>query len=128
VPIEFDSPAIKRKYQIAVGLFSALFLGSAVFGLVDIDASYTEWRHLGYPIWTFYALTVAKVIGVATILSNESTRLKQFAFAGFLYDLLLALGAHIAQREVKLILPSGCLAIWGFAYEMDRRVFRNSIV
>jgi DoxX-like family len=128
VPIAFDSPATKRKYQIALGLFSALFLGSAVFGMLDIDASYAEWRHLGYPLWTFYALTLAKVVGVATILSNKSTRLKQFAFAGFLYDLLLALGAHIDQREVKLLLPLTCLAIWGFAYEMDRRVFSKSIV
>jgi hypothetical protein len=128
VPIEFESSATKRKYQIALGLFSALFLGSAVFGLLEIDASYLEWRHLGYPIWTFYALTIAKVVGVCTILSNRSTRLKQFAFAGFLYDLLLALGAHIAVPEVKLILPLSCLGIWGFAYFMDSKVFPKSIV
>jgi DoxX-like family len=128
VAIDFDSPTTRRKYLIAMGLFSALFLGSAIFGLLDIDASYAEWRHLGYPLWTFYALTIAKVVGIAAILSNRSTRLKQFAFAGFLYDLLLALGSHIAQPEVKLILPLSCLGIWGFAYFMDSRVFPKSIV
>jgi hypothetical protein len=68
------------------------------------------------------------VVGVVTILSNRSTRLKQFAFAGFLYDLLLALGAHIAVPEVKLILPLSCLGVWGFAYFMDSKVFPKSIV
>jgi hypothetical protein len=68
------------------------------------------------------------VVGVATILSNKSTRLKLFAFAGFLYDFFLPLGAHSDQREVKLLVPLTCLAIWGFAYEMDRRVFPISIV
>jgi DoxX-like family len=128
VNIEFESPSIKRKYVIALGIFAALFLGSAVFGLIDIDASYLEWRHLGYPIWTFYALTVGKVVGVVTIVTNRSTRLKQFAFAGFLYDLLLALGSHVAATEVKTILPLASLGIWGFAYFMDSRVFPKSIV
>jgi hypothetical protein len=39
---------------------------------------------------------------------------KAVCIPGFLYDLLLALGAHIALPEVMLILPLSCLGIWGF--------------
>jgi hypothetical protein len=53
---------------------------------------------------------------------------KAVCIPGFLYDLLLALGAHIALPEVKLILPLSCLGIWGFAYFMDSKVFPKSIV
>jgi DoxX-like family len=116
-----------RLYWVATGLFCALFLGSAVFGLLDLDASKTEWTHLQYPWWTFFALTVAKVVGVATIVSNKFPRvLKDFAFAGFLFDLLLAAGAHAAVPEVKVVLPIACLGIWVFAFAMDSQRFPRS--
>jgi DoxX-like family len=111
----------KRLHTIALGLFCALFLGSVVFGLADIDGSKAEWIHLGFPWWSFYALTAGKALGVAAILWNKSKSLKQLAFAGFLYDLLLATGAHLAVPEFKVVLPIVCLALWGFAYVMDQR-------
>jgi DoxX-like family len=116
----------KRLYQISLGLFSALFLGSAVFGLVDIQASYDEYRHLGFPGWALYPLSLAKVLGIIAIVSNRSKTLKSFAYAGFLYDLLLALGGHISQREVKIILPVVSIGLWAFTFVMDRRMHPES--
>ena len=49
--------------------------------------------------------------------------LVSFAFAGFLFDLLLALFAHIAQMEIKLLLPIFGLGLWWFAFAMNRKVF-----
>jgi DoxX-like family len=109
-----------RTYWIATGLLAALFVGSAIFGVVDIDASKAEWLRLGYPFWTFWVLTVAKVLGIAAIIWNRSDTLRDFAFAGFLFDLLLAAGAHLAVPEVKAVLPIGCLGIWGFAFAVRR--------
>jgi DoxX-like family len=116
-----------RLYWIAIGLFSALFLGSAAFGLLDLDGSKAEWVRLGYPWWTFFFLTAGKVVGVAAIVSNRAPRVvKDFAFAGFLYDLLLAGGAHLAVPEVKVVLPIAALGIWGFAFAMDSKRFPRS--
>jgi hypothetical protein len=121
-------PRTVRLYWIATGLFSALFLGSAVFGLLDLKASEVEWAHLGYPWWTFFALTIAKVVGVATIVSNRLPRVvKDFAFAGFLYDLLLAAGAHLAIPEVNVALPIAASGIWVFAFIMDSRRFPRDL-
>jgi hypothetical protein len=117
------STATKRLYWIAMGLFSALFIGSVIFSLSDIGESYKEYTHLEFPKWILYPLDIAKTLGVVAILSNRSQILKDFAFAGFLYDLLLALGGHIAQQEIKLLLPLFCLGLWGFAFVMDRKVF-----
>jgi hypothetical protein len=113
-----------RLYWIATGLFSAVFIGSAVFGLLDLDASKIEWARLGYPWWTFFFLTAGKLVGVATIVSNKLPRVvKDFAFAGFLFDLLLALGAHLAFPEINALLPISVLAIWWFAFAMDSKRF-----
>lgn len=115
-------------YRIATGLFSVLFLGSAVFGLVDLDASKAEWLHLQYPWWTFFALTAGKVIGVGVIVSNKFPRfIKDYAFAGFLFDLLLATGAHLAVPEIKVLLPVTCLGLWAFAVMMDNRRFPRNV-
>jgi DoxX-like family len=118
------SVASARMYWIATGLFSAIFIGSAVFGLLDLDASKAEWLKLGYPWWTFYALTAAKVVGVVTIVSNKAPRVvKDFAFAGFFFELLLALGAHLAIPELQSLLPVVVLGIWGWAFAMDSKRF-----
>lgn len=120
------SSVTQRQYWVAISLFSLLFLGSAVFGVVDPDGSYGEYRHLEFPAWILYPLSLAKVLGIAAILSNRSRTLKDFAFAGFLYDLLLALGGHIAQQEIKLLLPLVSLGLWAFAFTMDRKMFPRS--
>jgi DoxX-like family len=112
-----------RLYIIAIGIFSVVFLGSAIFGLLDLDGSKAEWSHLKYPWWTFYLLTVGKILGVVAIVSNRSKSLKQLAFAGFLYDLVLAAGAHLAVPEIKVLLPIVVFGIWLFAYVMDKRRF-----
>jgi hypothetical protein len=110
-----------RAYRIAIALFSAMFLGSAIFGLLDLDASKVEWARLGFPWWTFWGLTGGKIVGIAVILAKSPRTLKDFAFAGFLFDLLLAAGAHVEIPESKVILPIGGLVVWTFAFVTDRR-------
>jgi DoxX-like family len=113
----------KTLYWTATGLFCALFIGSVIFGLSDTQASYDEYRHLQFPEWILYPLSLAKTLGVIAILSNKSQTLKDFAFAGFLYDLLLALGGHIAQQEIKVLLAVFGIVIWVFAFVMDRKYY-----
>jgi DoxX-like family len=113
----------RRLYRMATGLFLALFVGSVILSLADINESYKEFVHLEFPAWSFIALTVAKVLGLVAIVTNRSQTLKDFAFAGFLYDLLLALGGHIAHQELKALLAVFGLLVWVFAFVMDRRFF-----
>ncbi len=110
-----------RRYLVALGVFTALFGGSIIFGLIDLDASRAEFSHLGFPYWSFFALTLGKGLGLAAVLSNRWQTLKHFAFAGFMFDLILALGAHLAQPEIKAILPALSLGIWAWAFLEDRR-------
>jgi DoxX-like family len=117
-----------RLYWAATGLFSTVFLGSAVFGLLDLDASKAEWIRLEYPWWTFFFLTAGKVVGIAVILSNRLPRVvKDFAFARFLYDLLLAGGAHLARSEVQVLLPIVVLGVWAWAFAMDSKRFPRDL-
>jgi DoxX-like family len=110
----------KTLYWVATGLFCLLFTGSILLTFGDLQGSYDEFQHLGFPVWTVYFLGIAKILGLIAILSNKSKTLKDFAFAGFLYDLLLALGGHIAAQEIKVLLALFGIALWIFAFVMDR--------
>ncbi len=117
------SPATVRLYWLATGLFTLLFAGSIILGLGDLNASYEEYTHLGFPNWSVFFNSLAKFLGLIAIFWNKSRTLKDFAFAGFLFDLLLALVAHIVQMEIKWLLPVFGIALWCFAFVMNRKVF-----
>jgi hypothetical protein len=51
--------------------------------------------------------------------------LRNFAFVGFLYHILLALGAHIALRESMVLLALFDLVVSVFAFTMDRLYYRQ---
>jgi uncharacterized membrane protein len=112
-----------RTFAISHGLFCALFIGSVVFGLADLNASYAEFVHLGFSSWAFHVLTIAKVLGVVAIMSNRSRTLKDFAFAGFLFDLSLALIGHLVVPEPKAILPAVCLGLWAWTFRTNRKMY-----
>lgn len=66
---------------------------------------------------------IAKVLGLATIRARRSRLLTGLAFAGFFYDVLLALGAHVVQRDQSSILlaTTGLLAVVAAYWAHQRR-------
>jgi len=107
-------------YWTATSLFYFMFLFSAVWTLVDPAGAIIETKHLGYPGFTVYPLAIAKLLGVVAIATNKSKTLKEFAFAGFLYDLILAVMGHYYQHEAKIGLALFGLVLWVCAFLADR--------
>lgn len=105
------------------GLFCLMFVYSAVWSLVDLQGTQVQTRDLGFPDYFVIPQSIAKLLGIAAILSRRSRTLTNLAFAGFLYDLLLALGAHIANRETWGFVAAFGLVLWGAAFWADRRRF-----
>lgn len=115
------SQATRTLYFTALGLLSMVFLISIGLSVFDAAGTIAEYRRLSFPEWLLIPKTTANALGLLALFQTRSQRLKDFAFAGFLYNLLLALGAHIAQQEVAVILPIVGLGAWVFAFIMDRR-------
>ena len=116
--------SLQRKiaFWVSMSLFTLLFLGSAVWTLVDIPGTIKETEALGYPHFTVIPLAIAKILGLVAILSNRFETLKIFAFAGFLYDLILATLGHIYHPTVGLGIGVAILGIvlWILAFTADR--------
>lgn len=112
-PASDASPAAtwhRRRYWIVTGLFCGVFIVSALLTLFDPEGTRRQTAELGYPVYiATYPLAAAKIAGVVAILSRWSPTLTMFAFAGFLFDLILAGAAHVYERDF----PYGWLAVFG---------------
>ncbi|MEM8909428.1 MAG: DoxX family protein, partial [Bacteroidota bacterium] len=75
-------------------LMCLLFLFSATMYFTKYEMVAGFFQTLGFPTWIIYPLAVAKVLAVVAILSNRSQLLKEWAYAGFFYDAVLATMAH----------------------------------
>ena len=84
-------------YWIFTGLFAAFMLLSAIPDIISdpvaIQGMHTE---LGYPLYFIPLIGVAKLLGVIAILVPGFPRIKEWAFAGFAFDLLGATYSIIA--------------------------------
>lgn len=114
-----DSP--NPLYWVATGVFCILFVGSVYLTISGPEETVRVTVFLGYPAWVIYPQAVAKALGVLTIIVNAVTNgrfatLTVFAFAGFLFDLLLALGGHISRSDPQVWLAVVGLILWVAAF------------
>lgn len=106
---------IKILYWIFTGLFSAFMLFSAIPDIMMVpDAVEMVTNQLGYPEYFLPFIGVAKALGVIGILVPGFNRLKEWAYAGFFFDLVGATYSSIAVWGFKpdmffMVLPFGLL-------------------
>jgi hypothetical protein len=76
-------------YWIATGLLLALMLFSAVGSFMPPTPDGTKMMDaMGYKPYIIHFLAVAKILGIIAILVPGYPRLKEWAYAGFTFDLL----------------------------------------
>ena len=88
---------MKRKttaYWIATGLFCAVFLFGGTSHLLRTEAMAEGIASLGYPAYLMTILGTAKLLGAAALLAPGRPLLKEWAYAGFTFDLLGATASH----------------------------------
>ena len=72
----------------------AIFIFSAFMYFTKNEMVNGFFAELGFPVWLIYPLAVAKLLGVLAILSRKNQLLKEWAYAGFFFDAVLATLAH----------------------------------
>ncbi|HLK59464.1 MAG TPA: DoxX family protein [Chthonomonadaceae bacterium] len=95
----------KTLYWVLTALFCiAMTLGGAT-ELLEVPRQVEGIRAIGYPLYILPFLGVAKLLGVAAILYGKQLRLKEWAYAGFTFDLLGAVYSHAMSAQFKEALP-----------------------
>jgi uncharacterized membrane protein YphA (DoxX/SURF4 family) len=83
-------------YWIFTRLLAALMLFSGIGGLVGGPDGVALMKHLGYPIYLLPFLSILKILGVVAILVPGFPRIREWAYAGFVFDLGGAMFSYIA--------------------------------
>lgn len=85
----------KTTYFVSTGLLSALMLTSASMYFFKFNMVHGIFQNLGFPTFIIYPLAIAKILGLLAIWHKKSNILKEWAYAGFFFDFILAFFAHI---------------------------------
>jgi len=90
----------KVLYWVFTALFAFMMLGSAIPDVLSMPLA-VKGMHidLGYPIYFIPFIGVAKVLGVAALLIPGFPRLREWAYAGLVFDLIGATYSIIMSNQ-----------------------------
>ena len=75
-------------YWISTGLILAMMLFSAASSFMDNPDGAKMLSAIGYRPYVLQLLAIAKILGIIAILTPGFPRLKEWAYAGFMFDLI----------------------------------------
>jgi hypothetical protein len=87
-------------YWIFTGLAAAMMLVSSIPNILSVPAAVDlVIKHLGYPTYFLPMIGVAKLAGAVAILIPGFPRIKEWAYAGLIYDLTAAIYSAISVGD-----------------------------
>jgi uncharacterized membrane protein YphA (DoxX/SURF4 family) len=110
-------------YWVTTGLTAFVFLSGGAADLARPPAVMEGMTHLGYPAYFFLILGVWKILGGVAVLIPRFPRLKEWAYAGMLFDLTGASASHAAIGDpvgkiaTPLIILGIVMASWALRPE-----------
>lgn len=94
-------------YWIVTALVALAFLAGGAADLSRSPQVVEGMKHLGYPSYFALILGTWKVLGALAVLAPRFPRLKEWAYAGMIFDLTGATASHAASGDglVKITVP-----------------------
>jgi uncharacterized membrane protein YphA (DoxX/SURF4 family) len=114
----------RRIYWTSTALLALLMLIGGTGNLLHLQPFVENIRGLGYPEYVLTLLGVSKLLGTASLLYPAAPRLKEWAYAGFVFDLGGALISHLVSGSspTRLLSPAVCLTLVALSYAAQRRL------
>lgn len=113
-------------YWVTTALTALLIGSGGIMQLLRTPDSVAGITTLGYPVYLVVLLGVWKVLGAVTILAPRVPRLKEWAYAGIVFDLTGASASHAASGSSagNVIAPLlfAALAMVSWALRPESRV------
>ena len=108
-----STPTISDKiiYWTTTGLMLFLMLAAIVGYPLRWDTIGAEFQEMGFPSYIPYPLWALKVIGVVVIVTNKYDNLKNWVYATYFMNMLLALSAHWSNDTFFGHAVAGMIAI-----------------
>ncbi len=93
----------KTPYWIITSLMAAFMLLASIPDVLRLPQAVSIFGHLGYPVYLLPFLGTAKTLGIIAVLIPAFQRLKEWAYAGLVFDVIGALYSHLSVGDS----PSG---------------------
>jgi len=107
---------LKIAFWTSTGLLTGL-MGMSIFAyLFSHEEASQNFLAFGHPPHIIYPLAVAKTLGLITIWTKGFPVLKEWAYAGFTFNILIALAAHIAVGDDLVAIPVVALILLAISY------------
>jgi hypothetical protein len=113
-------------YWICTALVAFSFLSGGVVDVMRMPQALEGMTHLGYPPYFMVILGVWKILGGIVILLPGLAVVKEWAYAGMIFDLTGATASHLATGDdvghvvVPLVLAALVVASWALRPESRR--------
>ncbi len=112
-------------YWIATGLVAAGMAMSAYMYLSKNPELVSGFQSIGFPVVFISILGVAKLLGAIALVAPVGSRLKEWAYAGFLFTFLGATWVHIATGTAFMG-PLLFLAVLAVSYIFWNRTLKTA--
>lgn len=124
-----DAPAMNAKtiaYWVTTGLVAFCMTGG-FFELLSLPTTTEGIVKLGYPAHIIPALGLGKILAILAILWPGLPRLKEWAYAGILFNMLGAIVSHLAHHDatwtVIVTVTVAALTLTSWALRPESRRF-----
>ena len=118
-------------YWVASVIAALLFAVPGAALVAHVPHFADEMRRLGYPSYFLYLLGVCKVLGAFAILAPGLPRIKEWAYAGMMIDIIGAIVSHVAigDEATKVVIPVviGCVVVTSWALRPPSRTLPMSL-
>jgi hypothetical protein len=114
-------------YWVATAIFCGIMLFSATMYFTQYNMVKGFFQQLGYPVYIIYPLAIAKVLGVVAVLTKKSLLLKEWAYAGFLFDTILAAAAHLNAKDGGQMLAFAAMVMIIVSRIYENKLFKNNV-
>ncbi len=114
----------KIAYWVVTGLVSLSMTGSAIMYLSGKPEMVAAFEHLGYPAYFRMLLGIAKLLGVVALWAPVPRTLREWAYAGFVINLVSAAVSHSAMGDpvMATVNPLIVLALMLTSHQLWRRL------
>lgn len=82
-------------FYAATALFSGIMLFSITMYLTQTEVIQDAFNKMGYPSYLVYPLAIAKILGLFVLWYPKFSTLKEWVYAGFFFNVILAFFAHV---------------------------------
>ncbi|WP_378179746.1 DoxX family protein [Aquimarina sp. SS2-1] len=113
---------MKIIYWIATVAMCGIMLFSAQMYVRNTEMVKGFFENLDYPTYLVIPLAIAKIGGIIVILTNKIKWLKEWAYAGFFFDMVLAYTAHYVKEDGQRLFATLGLIFLVISYTTGKKV------